>query len=219
MVLDGSRKGLEYPALQRLGEMNPEQLWTTTMNPENRVLLQVSVEDALSASDAFEELMGDRVEPRRDFIERNAPSARELDILKVDLKKLEDEGPRLSDKPQKIPDELPDGVPVEKHVALSWLLCVGGWLCCAFMCLWLMVELESWPNAYDMFFWAIILILLQYLSFSFRFIAGRQNGKTAFYAVLRLCVGEGLVLLIFLPAWQICHGRVMPFRPERPLAG
>ena len=50
------------------------------MNPDNRILLQVSVEDAISASDAFEELMGDRVEPRRDFIERNALAVQDLDI-------------------------------------------------------------------------------------------------------------------------------------------
>lgn len=116
----------------------------------------------------------------------------------MDFRELEDEGPRLNVNPQKMADELPDGAPVEKHVALSWLLCVGGWLCCAFMCLWLMVELESWPNAYDMFFWAIILILFCNI-FLFLFVSSRQ-GRTAkqlFYAVLKLCAGEGLVLLIF----------------------
>ena len=61
--------------------MNPDQLWVTTMNPDNRILLQVSVEDATSASDAFEELMGDRVEPRRDFtLNVNALAVQELDI-------------------------------------------------------------------------------------------------------------------------------------------
>ena len=60
--------------------MNPEQLWATTMNPENRVLLQVNIESAEAASNAIEELMGDRVEPRRDYILRNALQAGELDI-------------------------------------------------------------------------------------------------------------------------------------------
>ncbi len=79
-MLEVSSKGWTVNRFKGLGEMNPEQLRETTMNPETRTLAQVSVDDAAEADRIFSMLMGDQVEPRREFIETNARAVVNLDV-------------------------------------------------------------------------------------------------------------------------------------------
>ena len=79
-IVDLTKEGMQLQRFKGLGEMNPDQLWETTMNPMTRTLMLVSMEDAQAADEVFTMLMGDKVEPRREFIEKNAKEVRFLDV-------------------------------------------------------------------------------------------------------------------------------------------
>ena len=80
MLRKMGEKGLRLTRFKGLGEMDPEELWETSMDAEQRLLLQVTMEDAAAADEIFRVLMGDHVEPRREFIEKHALEVKDLDV-------------------------------------------------------------------------------------------------------------------------------------------
>ncbi|MDO8660575.1 MAG: toprim domain-containing protein, partial [Candidatus Woesearchaeota archaeon] len=76
----GGEEGVSLQRYKGLGEMNPEQLWETTLNPAHRTLKQIAIEDAVHANEIFNILMGEEVEPRREFIQQHAQEVKELDV-------------------------------------------------------------------------------------------------------------------------------------------
>jgi DNA gyrase subunit B len=79
-ILEQGKQGLNLQRYKGLGEMNPDQLWETTMDPEKRTLLRVKLEDVTGVDEIFTILMGDEVEPRRNFIQQHALEVRNLDV-------------------------------------------------------------------------------------------------------------------------------------------
>ena len=80
LILEKGKKGAQISRYKGLGEMNPDQLWETTLDPDARTLLQVKIDDAVEADDLFTRLMGEVVEPRREFIQQNALTVENLDF-------------------------------------------------------------------------------------------------------------------------------------------
>ena len=79
-IMECGKHGMTIQRYKGLGEMNPDQLWETTMDPDNRTILKVTLEDAVAADEMFTILMGEEVAPRREFIERHAKEVRFLDV-------------------------------------------------------------------------------------------------------------------------------------------